>query len=37
VPPDSDLEAAIGAGNLTDLTGQARAGAANGGAGAVTN
>ena len=37
VEPGSALEAAIGAGNLTDLTGQALADAAAGGAGAVSN
>lgn len=37
VLPGSALETAIGAGSLTDLTGQALADAANGGAGAVSN
>lgn len=37
VPPGSDLETAIGAGNLTDPTAQQLADAANGGAGAVSN
>jgi hypothetical protein len=37
VEPGSALEAAIGTGNLTDLTGQALSDAANGAAGAVSN
>ncbi len=37
VDPGSALEQAIGAGNLTPLTGQQLATAANGGAGAVSN
>lgn len=37
VDPGSALETAIGAGNLTDLTGQQLSDAANGGAGAVSN
>lgn len=37
VPPGSALEAAIGLANMTPLTGQQLATAANGGAGAVSN
>ena len=37
VPPGSDLEAAIGAANLTDLNAVQLTDAANGGAGAISN
>lgn len=37
VDPGSDLEAAIGVTNLTNLTGQQLTDASNGGAGAVSN